>query len=35
MADTVHHALLLPDPLQTGTLTFTKSRGDRCLTGLE
>lgn len=35
MADTVHQALLLPAPLQTRRLTFTKSRGDRCLTGRE
>jgi len=35
MADTVHPALLLPAPLQRRRLTFTKSQGDRCLTGLE
>jgi len=31
-ADTVHHASLLPAPLQTQMLTFTKSRAERCLT---
>lgn len=35
MADTVHHASLLPAPLQTPGLTFTKSQGDRCLARLE
>lgn len=35
MADTAHHASLPPAPLQTPTLTFTKSQGHHQLPGLE